>query len=60
MGGARSRPARDLAGGGEGTHAIATPHIGEAIESLRGLVGLAENLVLPSAGFWEHEGAETG
>jgi anion-transporting ArsA/GET3 family ATPase len=34
-------------------HALATPHVGDAIESLAGLVGLAENLVLPSVARWE-------
>jgi anion-transporting ArsA/GET3 family ATPase len=38
-----------------GGQAIATPHIGDAIESLEGLARLAENLVLPSTGRWEHE-----
>jgi anion-transporting ArsA/GET3 family ATPase len=36
-------------------HALATPHVGEAIESLEGLGGLADNLVRPSVGRWEAE-----
>jgi anion-transporting ArsA/GET3 family ATPase len=35
--------------------ALATPHIGDAVDSLQGLAGLAENLVLPSMGSWEAE-----
>ena len=45
-----------LRAGMPGGQALATPHIGDAIESLEGLARLAENLVLPSTGRWEHEG----